>query len=75
MDYAPETEFLSIQITDALKWHSLLQLLASKLSKLAFFINSLKEIFSPNLIQTTYFSKFHSLLRFCILFWGQQGVI
>jgi hypothetical protein len=63
-----EMKFLGIQITDTLKWHSNIQLLASKLSKVAFMIKSLKEIPSPNLIQNIYFSKFHSLLRFGILF-------
>jgi hypothetical protein len=33
MDYTAETKFLGIQITDTLKCHSHIQLLASKLSK------------------------------------------
>jgi hypothetical protein len=36
-------------------------------------IKSLKEILSPNVIQSIYFSKFHPLLRFGILFWGEAG--
>jgi hypothetical protein len=62
-----------IQITDTLKWHSHIQLLASKLSKVAFMIKSLKEILSPNLICNIYFTKFHSLLRFGLLFWEGAG--
>jgi hypothetical protein len=34
-------------------------------------IKSLKEVLSPNLIRNIYFTKFHSLLRFGILFWGE----
>jgi hypothetical protein len=36
-------------------------------------ISSLKEILSLNLIRTIYFSKFHSLLQFGILFWRVAG--
>jgi len=37
-------------------------------------IKSLKEVLSPNLTRNIYFTKFHSLLRFGILFgWGGGG--
>jgi hypothetical protein len=74
VDYTAEIKFLGIQIMDTLKWHSHVQLLADKLCKVAFVINSLKEVLSPNLIRNIYFTKFHSLFRFGILFWGEQGV-
>ena len=70
-DYTAEMKFLGIQITDTLKWHPHIQLLESKLSKVAFMIKSLKEILSPNLIHNIYFTKFQSLLGFDILFWGR----
>jgi len=73
VEYTTEIKFLGIQITDTLKWHSHIQSLAGKLCKVAFMIKSLKEILSPNLIRNIYFSKFHSLLRFGILFWGGSG--
>jgi len=73
MDYTAEIKFLGIQITDTLKWHSRVQLLVGKLCKKAFMIKSLKEVLSPNLIQNIYFTKFHSLLWFGILFWGGTG--
>ena len=72
-DYTAEMKFLGIQITDSLKWNPHIQLLASKLSKVAFMIKSLKEILSPNLICNNYYTKFQSLLRFGILFWGGAG--
>jgi hypothetical protein len=40
--YTSETKFLGIQITDTIKWHSHIQLLANKLTKVAFMIKSLK---------------------------------
>jgi len=36
-------------------------------------IKSLKEVLSRNLVRNIYFTKFHSLLRFGILFWGGAG--
>jgi hypothetical protein len=36
--YTNETNFLGMQITDTLKWHCHIQLLANKLSKVAFMI-------------------------------------
>jgi hypothetical protein len=74
VDYTAEIKFLGIQITDTLKWHSHVQLLAGKLCKVAFMIRSLKEVLSQNLIQNIYFTKSHSTLRFGVLFWGEQGV-
>ena len=68
--YISETRFLGIQITDSLKWQSHIQLLANKLSKVTFMIKSLRDILSLNFIWNIYFTKFHSLLRFGILFWG-----
>jgi len=73
VEYTAEIKFLGIQITDTLKWHSHIQLLAGKLCKVAFMIKSLKEVLSPNLIQNIYFTKFHSLLWFGILFWRGAG--
>ena len=72
VDYTAEIKCLRIQITDTLKWHSHVQLLAGTgtLCEVAFMIKSLKEVLSPNLIRNIYFTKFHSLLRFGILFWG-----
>jgi len=73
VDCTTEMKFLGIHITDTLRWHSHVQLVASKLNKAAFMIKSLKDILSPNLIRNIYFTKFHSLLRFGILFWGEGG--
>ena len=73
VDYTADIKYIGIQITDTLKWHSHVQLLAGKLCKVTFVIKSLKEVLNPNLIRNIYFTKFHSLLQFIILFflgWG-----
>jgi hypothetical protein len=70
VDYTAEMKFLGIQITEMLKWNTHTQSLASKLCKVTFMIKSLKEVLSPNLIGNIYFTKFQSLLRFGIIFWG-----
>ena len=73
VEYITEIKFLGIQIMDTIRWHSHIQSLAGKLGKVAFMIKSLKEILSPILIRNIYFAKFHSLLRFGIVFWGGSG--
>jgi len=73
VDYTAEIKFIGIQITDTLKWYSHVQLLAGKLCKVVFKIKSLEEVLSPNLIRNIYVTKFHSLLRFSVLFGGGGG--
>ena len=77
VDYTAEIKFIGVQITDTLKWHSHIQLLAGKMCNVAFMIKSLsREVLSLNLIQNIYFTKFLSPLWFGILFFGggEQGV-
>jgi hypothetical protein len=50
VEYTAEIKFLGIQITETIKWHSHIQLLAGKLSKVAFMIKPFKEVLSLNLI-------------------------
>ena len=45
------------------------------LCEVAFVVKCVKEVLSWNLIWNIYFTKFHSLLQFCILFWGSSGWI
>jgi hypothetical protein len=71
--YTAETKFLGIYITETLKWNSHVQSLATKLGKVSYMIKSLKEILSQYMIRHIYVTKFQSLLRFGILFWGGMG--
>jgi len=48
-------------------------LIIVNMCKVAFMINSLKEVLSPDLIRNVYFTKFHSLLQFGVLFGGGGG--
>jgi hypothetical protein len=70
LSYTAETKFLGVYITETLKWSTHIQLLVNKLCKVALIIKSLKKIMSPYMIHNIYFSKFQSLLRFGMLFWG-----
>jgi hypothetical protein len=70
--YTFETKFFGIWVTDSLKWHSHIQSLANKLSKVTFMIKSLKDILSSNFIRNIYFIKFHSLFRFGIYCGGGE---
>jgi hypothetical protein len=61
LNYTGEIKFLSIYITETLKWNCNVQLLASKLSKISFMIKSSKGILSSYMIQNIYFTKFQGL--------------
>jgi len=74
MDYIAEIKFLGIQITDTLKWHSHIHLLAGKLCKVAFIIKSLKEVLSPNLIRTFTLQNFTHFSGLVCYFGWEQGV-
>jgi len=74
LDYTAEIKFIGIQITDKLKCHCHVQLLAGKLCEVASMIKSLKEVLSRNLIRNIYFTKFPHFSGLVYYFGGQQGV-
>ena len=67
--YTSETTFLVIYITETLRWNAHVQSLATKLSRVSYMIKSL----SHYMIRNICFTKFQSLLRFGLLFWGGMG--
>ena len=73
IQYITETKFLGLHITESLQWNTHIKALASKLSKVAFMIKSLREILSTYMVRNLYFAKFQSLLRFGLLLWGGVG--
>jgi hypothetical protein len=70
LNYTAEIKFLSIYITETLKWNSHVQSLTAKLSKISFMIKSSKGTLSPYMFRNICFSKFQAFLKFGTLFWG-----
>jgi hypothetical protein len=67
--YKSELKFLGIYITENLKWSIQVKSSSPKLSKVCYFIKSLKEAMSPYMI-SIYYAHFHALLKYGIIFWG-----
>jgi hypothetical protein len=71
--YKSESKFLGVHLTENLKWNAHIYSLSLKLSKVSYLIKSLKEIMSSCMIGSIYHSKFQSLLRYGIIFFGGGG--
>jgi hypothetical protein len=66
--YKSELSFLGLCITENLKWDPHIRTLSSKLCKLIYIVKSLKEVISPYMIKSIYYSNFQSSLRYSIIF-------
>jgi hypothetical protein len=68
--YKLDVRFLGLCITENLKWDAHIHAFSSKLCEVIYIIKSLKEIISPYIIKSIYYSNFQSSLRYGIIFWG-----
>ena len=68
--YTSNLKFLGIHITDNLSWSTHIQYLCQKLNKVLYLIKSLRDSVSKPILRNIYFTKFESLLRYGIIFWG-----
>jgi hypothetical protein len=70
MNEVPVITFLCIQIDKNLVWKSHVEYILPKLSSAIFVIRSLSYLLSIKTLQMVYFSYFHSILKYGIIFWG-----
>jgi hypothetical protein len=63
-------KFLGIHITDNLNWSTRIQYLCQKVNKVLCLIKSLCDSVSKPILRNMYFTKFESILRYGIIFWG-----
>jgi hypothetical protein len=68
--YDTETKFLGVYINENMKRNSHIKYLSSKLNTSSYVINSLKNVMSPYVLRTIYFSCFHVLVRYGLTLWG-----
>jgi hypothetical protein len=66
--YASNLKFLGIY--DNLSWASHIQYLIQKLNKAVYLVKSLRDLVSLPILRNFYFTKFESILKYGILFWG-----
>jgi len=63
-------KFLGVHVDEYLSWKPHINMLNQKLSKSMFIINKVKHILPPHVLQTLYYTLFHSHLSYGILAWG-----
>jgi hypothetical protein len=64
------TTFLGLTIESKLPWKGHIADLKSKLNKACYAIRTIKPFMTFNVLRTVYFSYFHSVMSYRIIFWG-----
>jgi len=71
--YTSNSKFLDIYIAENLKWISHLKTLRQQLCKVCYIIKSVQGMMGSGMIRSLNHSKFESLVRYGIIFWGAEN--
>jgi len=66
------TKFLGIIIDSTLSWKQHVDNITSKLNKACFAIRTVKAYVATAILKTIYFSYFHSVMTYGVIFWGNS---
>lgn len=66
------TKFLGLTIDSTLSWRDHISCLTSKLTKACYAIRTIKPFVAPNTLRTVYYSYFHSVMSYGVIFWGNS---
>jgi hypothetical protein len=69
--YTSNIKFLGICITENLSWATRIQYLCQKLNMALYLIKSLRDAVSLSILRNVYLTKFESILKYGIIFWGR----
>jgi hypothetical protein len=67
------TKFLGLSLDSSLSWKPHIDQLTSKLNSAYYIIRSLKSLIPLETLRLIYFSNFHSIISYGIIFWGYTG--
>jgi len=67
------TKFLGLNIDSSLPWKNHIYQMMIKLSKACYAISYVKHSMSQDTLRIIYFSYFHSILSYGIIFWGNSA--
>jgi len=67
------TKFLGLDIVSSLSWKTHIDQMMSKLSRACYAIRYVKHFMSQDILRTIYFSYFHFILSYGIIFWGNSA--
>jgi len=66
------TKFLGLIIDSTLSWKNHITEITPKLNKACYVIRTLTFLISPEFLRTVYFSYFHSIMSYGMIFWGNS---
>ena len=66
------TKFLGLMIDSTLSWKDHIIEITPKLNKACYVITTLTFLRSPEILRMVYFSYFHSIMSYGIIFWGNS---
>ena len=69
---AMETKFLGLFINNKLSWKTHIECIKSKLSSACYAMRTIKPYVAANTLKTIYYSYFHSIMTYGLLFWGNS---
>ena len=67
-----ETKFLGLIINANLSWKTHIESIKSKLSSACYAVTSIKPYITINTLKMIYYSYFHSVMAYSLLFWGNS---
>jgi hypothetical protein len=67
------TKFLGLDIDSSLSWKNHIDQITFKLSRACYAIRYVKNFMSQDTLRAIYFSYFHSILSYGIIFWGNSA--
>jgi len=67
-----DLKFLGINISNTLTWKSHIVKILPKLSSACFALRSIKPPVSQQMLKATYYSQFHSIILYGLMFWGNS---
>ena len=67
------TNFLGLDIDSSLSWKNHIDQMMFKLNRACYAVRYVKHFMSKDTLRTIYFSYFHSILSYGIIFWGKSA--
>ncbi|KAL1446057.1 hypothetical protein WDU94_003645 [Cyamophila willieti] len=68
--HIPETKFLGLTVDNKMKWKTHIEHLQPKLASSIFAVGSVRQNVDCSAALLSYFSYFHSVMSYAIIFWG-----
>ena len=69
-----DTKFLRMNINNTLSWKTHIEEMLPKLCSACFAMKSVKPLASQQMLKIIYYSYFHSIMSYGVIFWGHSSL-